>query len=432
MRAPGEARRAAARGRGIPLAAIALACLGVSEAHAQTVGIYASSSNAGASRVLADLLRCTGEFEDVLVHDLRRATPTLLDLQQHHAVLVWGDQPMADPDAFGDVLADYRERGGGVVVSLGAFSPDTGVGGRFGARDLPVLRGRVVAGGANLSLAADPAHAWAPGVTGHFTTDGVNAFDGGTSSFRVDTDPAEATDVVTVRWVDGEPALVLREADPITEGRVAAVNVHPLSEALLAGSWLEDVGGVPSDADRLFANALLWSLGYERPDSTCTNEWAAYDLNCNTFDASRERPTDRANAVCMGRIDPETGAAYANDDFYYSPVTLFCENWLALDDLDGDGLVGLVDDQTTLDPIGDGNCDGVVDAAADQFVEILNTLPAPLDLSGFTLRVGGAVVHDFGPGPVELPSGGAVVVFGGGAPSQGLGLQPYEIGRAHV
>ncbi|HEX8089040.1 MAG TPA: lamin tail domain-containing protein, partial [Blastocatellia bacterium] len=36
-------------------------------------------------------------------------------------------------------------------------------------------------------------------------------------------------------------------------------------------------------------------------------------------------------------------------------------------------------------PVGDANGDGVRDAAQDEFIELVNTTAAPLDISGFTI-----------------------------------------------
>ena len=69
---------------------------------------------------------------------------------------------------------------------------------------------------------------------------------------------------------------------------------------------------------------------------------------------------------------------------------------------------------------GDANGDGVRDATDDEFVEILNTGAADADLAGWTLADGVMSRHVFATGTVLAP-GGALVVFGGGAPQLAAG-----------
>jgi hypothetical protein len=310
-------------------------------ASAQTVLVLGSASNLGWNQVVAESLRCTGEFERVETFEGRLRTPSLQDLQQYHAVLVWSDTDPDDPDALGDVLADYSDWGGGVVLALGAFTPASDPEGRWAAEARsPLTAGPVVAGGADLLLRATPGNEWLPGVSGHQSTRGVNRFLGGASSFQVDTAPALGTDLVTLSWSNGEPALVLRDSPVGGAGRVAAVNVSVLSEALLAGSWRVDVDGFPADADHLFANALTWSLRYERPLDTCENIWVAQDYNCNGVDSTQELLADLTDPECLANVDPRTGLPYPNRDVYMDYESYGCGVPFLDYDLDGDLLSG--------------------------------------------------------------------------------------------
>jgi hypothetical protein len=65
---------------------------------------------------------------------------------------------------------------------------------------------------------------------------------------------------------------------------------------------------------------------------------------------------------------------------------------------------------------GDANCDGVVSATQDEFVEIVNNGAVPMDLSLVVLSDGVLARHQFPPGTLVEPDG-AIVVFGGGTPS---------------
>jgi hypothetical protein len=70
---------------------------------------------------------------------------------------------------------------------------------------------------------------------------------------------------------------------------------------------------------------------------------------------------------------------------------------------------------------GDANGDGARDAAADEFVELVNGGDAPLCLAGWTLGdAADPERHRFPLGP-PIPPGGAIVVFGGGCPTGAFG-----------
>lgn len=75
---------------------------------------------------------------------------------------------------------------------------------------------------------------------------------------------------------------------------------------------------------------------------------------------------------------------------------------------------------TTEPENGDANRDGVRDAGDDAFVEIVHAGSVPLDISGYRLYDRGRLRHQFPAGTI-LPSGEAVVVFGGGNPSGAFG-----------
>jgi predicted extracellular nuclease len=69
---------------------------------------------------------------------------------------------------------------------------------------------------------------------------------------------------------------------------------------------------------------------------------------------------------------------------------------------------------------GDANGDGTRDFSADEFVEIVNTTGAAVDISLWTLSDGARVRHTF-PASTVVPDGCAIVVFGGGTPTGTFG-----------
>ncbi len=80
-------------------------------------GILYAPSNDDDPGFRADLSAITGAPVDYF--DTRVATPTLALLQQYACVFTWTNSPYLDNVAFGDVLADYVDGAGNVV--LGAF-----------------------------------------------------------------------------------------------------------------------------------------------------------------------------------------------------------------------------------------------------------------------------------------------------------------------
>ncbi len=73
-------------------------------------------------------------FADVAVvdaFDAGSSTPTLDDLSPYDGVILIANFPYSDPQALGDVLADYVDGGGGVVMTLASFIDGWDVGGRF-------------------------------------------------------------------------------------------------------------------------------------------------------------------------------------------------------------------------------------------------------------------------------------------------------------
>jgi hypothetical protein len=92
---------------------------------------------------------------------------------------------------------------------------------------------------------------------------------------------------------------------------------------------------------------------------------------------------------------------------------------------------GLVFNEILYDPSnqglsGDANGDGIYDQGQDEFVEIVNSNPYPVDISGYavwdsdTSGIAGTARITFPAGTTLMP-GKAVVVFGGGTPTGSFG-----------
>ena len=75
---------------------------------------------------------------------------------------------------------------------------------------------------------------------------------------------------------------------------------------------------------------------------------------------------------------------------------------------------------------GDANSDGDIDALDDEFVEIVNNSPNPIDLGGWTLGDFSETRHTFPLGSV-IPPGCGVVIFGGGDPDGSFGNSLVQV-----
>jgi uncharacterized protein (TIGR03382 family) len=301
---------------------------------AQDVAIFGVSSEPQWNVDIRDTLMCTGEFTSVDFYDVSLYTPTLADLLNYHAVFVYTDNALADPVTFGDNLADYADRGNGVVLAAGAFATGTEIQGRFGADYMPVAVAPLVTPGGNLGIEVLEGYRWLAGpIEGSPLTRGVNAVDLGSASVHVGGAVAAKPEAYTVAsWTNGSPAIVAWE--PPDVGKIVAMNFFPPN----------DNGERPyfwsGDMDEAMANALVWTGGFGKPPTACENRTIEQDYNCNFVDASDEVAVDPSDPVCAANIDPETGLPYDNADYYYDYQSHGCTYFVADQDVDGDLQLG--------------------------------------------------------------------------------------------
>ncbi|MGZ5543840.1 MAG: immunoglobulin domain-containing protein, partial [Limisphaerales bacterium] len=212
------------------------------------VAIYGAESSSWNADVKAKIVG-TGLFlnADIDVFDPSTSTPTLATLQQYAAVLTWSDSPYQDPTTFGNVLADYVDSGGGVVIGAYAFSSSIGNG----------LAGRLVTGGylplTQAANAADTAHlTLVKDLPAHPILQNVNTFDGATAS-RHHSSALTVGSTQVAHWTDGKPLVAVK-------GHVIALNFRPTSTDVNSVGWLSGTdGGV------IMANSLLFGAVNNSP-----------------------------------------------------------------------------------------------------------------------------------------------------------------------
>ena len=100
-----------------------------------------------------------------------------------------------------------------------------------------------------------------------------------------------------------------------------------------------------------------------------------------------------------------------------------CPNEAGLPEYNGCSQPLLIINEVLYDPPsgieGDANGDGIREAQEDEFIEFVN-LGGTLDLSGYTVHDNAQERHVFPQGTI-IPSGGVLVLFGGGSPTGAFG-----------
>jgi len=226
---------------------------------------------------LRDLIRGFPEFMAVDTHDLSFTTPGLAELQSYDCVLVATGSSRFDPTATGDVLADYVDGGGGLVLTLASFVSSYEIGGRL-LRDgyMPFQLG--FSGGGSASLGTRD--------TLHPIMRGITALEG--DLLTIVTWNPKATDVA--RWDTGLPLVG-------TLPRVAAINL-----------MLAVPGYASGQVGELVRNALAWSAGQvdwltlsSTAVTVAPGTTAVVDLD---FDARRELAGSHTAELVLSHDDP--------------------------------------------------------------------------------------------------------------------------------
>jgi hypothetical protein len=190
-------------------------------------------------------LLATGRFAAVDIINVTAMTPTLAQLQAYDALLCWTNSTPQDTNAWGDVLANYVDGGGGVVVAVFANSSTTvnrNIGGRWQSGYMVVIDRSGNASGAGGTLGT--VH-----VPGHPVMTGVTAFAGGSIGSRPAGTALEVGATLVAEWSDGK-VLVAQGANP----QRIDLGFYPPEASCTQSGWT--VGG-----DLLMANALEFVAG---------------------------------------------------------------------------------------------------------------------------------------------------------------------------
>ena len=172
--------------------------------------------------------------------------PTLSQLQQYDAVLVYSDTSFNNNVAIGNVLADYMDGGGGVVLATFAFWDTQGLSiqGRIKtAGYLPFTTANQSQPGGLTLVAVEPRHE---------ILDGVTSLNGGASSYHNSPITTAPGTTLVARWSNGQPLVGTKVP---TAGRIVGLNFYPPSSDVRGDFWVSSTSGA-----RLMANALIWAV----------------------------------------------------------------------------------------------------------------------------------------------------------------------------
>jgi len=213
---------------------------------AQSIAVLGAPGNPTWNDDVVAKISAAGSFDSVTGMNVSSSTPTSLELSAYNAVLVYSDTSFADADGLGDVLADYVDAGGGVVVATFAFW-DSGIniGGRLASGGyLPFTQaGQNSPGGLTL----------VPVIADHPLLDGVTSFNGGTASYHNSVIDIAGGATLVANWSNGQPLIGTLT---LTAGTVVGLNFYPPSSDARGDFW-----DSATDGDQLMVNALGFSAG---------------------------------------------------------------------------------------------------------------------------------------------------------------------------
>jgi hypothetical protein len=207
---------------------------------------------------LADVvtkLSATGRFDFVTSFNAFTGIPDLPTLQQYQGVLVWSNYPFFDAHEYGNLLADYVDGGGGVVVAALATGQANGftttwLSGRWttGSYQVLIPDGDFIYGTATLGTVLE-AH--------HPVMQGVQVFHGGSASARSMNTTLSSGSRRIANWSDGSVLVAVNYA--MQTPRID-LNFMPPSNDVYSEMWHADTDGA-----LLMANALSRVAGVGRP-----------------------------------------------------------------------------------------------------------------------------------------------------------------------
>lgn len=223
----------------------------------EKLAVYGAPSDPAWNADVQNKIRGAGPSTpvDAYLVNAGNPVPTLAELRRYRAVLVYSDASFNNNTDLGNVLADFIDQGGGVVMGTFAFLSSGGlsVQGRLVTGGYLPFTTAGQSGGANLTLIKDlPLHPILANVAG---------FDGGSSSFHNSPIGLTPGAALVGHWSNGHPLVGVKD---VSGGRIVGLNFYPPSSDARSDFWV-----AATDGARLMANALAWAG--KAPPTVVTN-----------------------------------------------------------------------------------------------------------------------------------------------------------------
>ena len=202
--------------------------------------------------------------------------PALSELTPYDVVVIGLNYFYYQGDALGDLLADYSDAGGNVVLMQAAFDSSygtsIGIAGRWESDGYsPIDRGGITYWGSSLGAVYVP---------GHPLLDGVSTISA--TALRADTYGATAGATLVADWADGMALAATKENPIVSNGaRSVALNFFPI------------LGYTGGDYYQMIANAIRWAS--QQPDPVLKPMPIALDPYVKTYkddEPTTTTPTD--------------------------------------------------------------------------------------------------------------------------------------------
>ena len=241
-------------------------------------------------------------FPDISVVDIFDAyysNPSLDQLTAYNSVIVMNNTAFGDPVGIGNVLADYVDAGGGVVLTIASFAIGWEIQGRFLNEDyMPFNLGYGPAGSASLGY-FNPNHPIMKGVTSAF------------GDLLADVTLATGAELVA-EWNNGFPFVATKGSS------VAAVNIFVASPGYWTGDiplilhnaafWTRGIpwlsvnplsGTVPASSSTKIAVTMI------APDTACVNYFADLVITSNDPDENPLNVPVHMKVIARGDVNAD-------------------------------------------------------------------------------------------------------------------------------
>ena len=268
------------------------------------------NADSGSAIGMRNYLISTSRFSQVDLIDAGSFTPSLAQLQQYDSVFVWSNFTFANSTLLGNVLKQYSDGGGGVVLAVYAIGVPSDPWNIDGGITLPGYNPLVMT--SNRAFTFNRSLNFATAQTGHPVLEGVSNFTYGLNSNGTLPTVDPGADLIASDNF-GFPLIAARETSLF---RIVGINVWP--------------GSVTSLGPNLtIANALVWtSRSNTEPvaaaDSYTTDEDAQLNVPASgVLGNDADGDGDSLSAILVGGPAHGSVLLNGNGSFTHTPAANF-------------------------------------------------------------------------------------------------------------